>query len=271
MTGADGWMATRQYYEHYWTIEGYNPLRDHTTPVLEHPFWTHAGRDDALIDIRCGNGGMGGHFLTACANSPLSIAVAAHTVALAGRRRLEARQTTGASDSLLDDCTVHAANCGDVLEHLFEPQVAALQALGVLRPRVRYIVTVFNAAYWRNRFDALSAAQRHREDDAARARLSPSPHFRSLRSDTLKGLLTRMSFDRVCFSGAPTLLIAYAPLIRAIATCPDLAHAGQRATSRHCSPEAQQQSPFLTGMINDPERAPSPNLRTLLRRWLTWW
>lgn len=271
MTGADRWMATRQYYKRYCTIEGYNPLRDHTTPALEHPFWTHAGRDDALIDIRCGDGGTGGHYLTACAHSPLGIDVAAHTVALARRRRLEARQTTDASDSSLDDCEVPAANCGDVLEHLFEPQVATVQALGVLRPGARYRVTVSNAAYWRERFDALIAPRHPRKDDPARATPSPLPHFRSLRSDTLKEMLARMSCDRVCFSGAPTLPMTYAPLIRAIPTCSDLAHAGHRVTLRHCSLEAQQQSPFVTGMINDAEWAPYPNWRTLPRRWLIWW
>jgi SAM-dependent methyltransferase len=110
--------------------------------------------------------------------------------------------------------------CSEVLEHLFEPQLAAAEAFRVLRPQGRLIVTVPNAAYWRDRIDALFGIWQPGGDDSGRTEPWRSPHIRFFRPVTLKRMLLEAGFDQVEVSGLPSPLLGRVPQLRKVARQP---------------------------------------------------
>jgi cyclopropane fatty-acyl-phospholipid synthase-like methyltransferase len=78
------------YYERYWTDEGYNPRRLQTPPELERLYRQHIRPGDDCLDLGCGDGGASGLYLAEHARSYIGADVSETAVARAKMRGLDA-------------------------------------------------------------------------------------------------------------------------------------------------------------------------------------
>lgn len=209
------------YYERYWSASGYNLRREVAPEELRPLFAEHVRPVDDCLDVGCGDG-ANGVYLAAHAHSYVGVDVSQTAVDLTRARGLKALRVTGASALPFDDHSFDIVVCVEVFEHLFTPQLAAAEARRVLRPDGRLIVTVPNAAYWRDRIDALFGVWQPGGDDRGRAEPWRSPHIRFFRPATLKQMLMDAGFVRVDVAGLPSPLLGRIPIVRQFSRRPGL-------------------------------------------------
>jgi SAM-dependent methyltransferase len=213
-------MSAQDYYDRYWTDEGYNPRRSGAPAFLEHLFEEQVRADDDCLDLGCGDGGTSGPYLVEHARSYVGVDVSPSAVELAQARGLDVRLIDDATSLAFPDGTFDVVVCSEVLEHLFEPQRAAAEAFRVLRPGGRLIATVPNAAYWRDRVDAVLGLWQPGGDNRARAEPWRSPHIRFFHLRTLRRMLLEAGFDHVHVEGIAAPLLGRVPLVRRISRAP---------------------------------------------------
>lgn len=204
----------QSYYEEYWTETGFNPRRDDTPRGLRRLFEQHVRPTDDCLDIGCGDGGTSGIYLSRHARSYVGADVSRNAVGLTRSRGLDAIVIDDAADLPFESGTFDVVVCSEVLEHLFEPQRAAAEALRVLRPGGRFIATVPNAAYWRDRLDALFGVWQPGGDLLGRSEPWRSPHIRFFRPATLNRMLASVGFRRIDVLGLPSPVFGRVPLLR---------------------------------------------------------
>lgn len=215
-------MNSKGYYEHYWSDGGFNPRREGTPEPLRQLFQRYVNVDDECLDLGCGDGGTSGVYLAEHSQSYVGVDVSETAIKIAQARGFNAMQIDDASVLPFDTGSFDVVICSEVLEHLFEPYLAAAEAYRVLRPRGRLIVTVPNAAYWRDRVDALLGVWQPGGDDRGRAEPWRSPHIRFFRPVTLKRMLLGVGFDHVEISGLPSPLLGRLPYLRRLARRPSI-------------------------------------------------
>jgi methionine biosynthesis protein MetW len=182
------------YYEEYWAESGFHPQRK-INPGLMELFTPHIPPGSKLIDIGCGNSSVCGQWFQRRRCDYLGVDVSGHALA-------EAR-TTGLNVCKIDDATrlpypedtFDAAVCIEVLEHLFQPQIAAKEIFRVLRPGGVLIATVPNAAYWRRRLELLFGRWNPLGDALSIEQPWRDPHIRFFTRSTLKAMLRSVDFD----------------------------------------------------------------------------
>ncbi len=216
-------MTARNYYERYWSDEGYNPRRDGAPDFLRRLFGRYVGGNDDCLDLGCGDGGTSGIYLTEHARSYVGVDVSGAAIELAKARGFNAIRVDDASLLPFGDGSFDVVVCSEVLEHLLEPQLATAEAFRVLRQGGRFIVTVPNAAYWRDRVDALFGVWQPGGDDRGRTEPWRSPHIRFFRPPTLRGMLLGAGFDHVEVTGIPSPVFGRVPLLRRFNRRPGLA------------------------------------------------
>ena len=214
-------MSVHEYYERYWSDEGYNPRRDGPSDSLRMLFERYV-RSDECLDLGCGDGGTSGVYLTSRARSYLGVDVSEAAIRSARDRGFEALKIDDACDLPFEDASFDVIVCSEVLEHLFAPLAAATEAFRLLRPGGRFIVTVPNAAYWRDRIDALFGVWQPGGDDRGRREPWRSPHIRFFRPVTLRQMLATAGFSRVEVIGVPAPLFGRIPLLRRFSPSPGL-------------------------------------------------
>ena len=145
-------MNVRDYYERYWSAEGFHPTGE-TTPALARLFerWVPAGA--RCLDVGCGDGRTSGLWLLDHGCSYEGVDVSAQAVEEARQLGLQAGQIDDAGRLPFEDGSFDVVVCIEVLEHLFAPLDAVWEMARVLRPGGLLIVTVPNVAYWRRRVD----------------------------------------------------------------------------------------------------------------------
>lgn len=173
------------------------------------------GSDDDCLDVGCGDGGSSGVYLQAKAHSYVGVDVSRQAVELAASRGLDARVIEDASSLPFPDGSFDVVVCLEVLEHMFEPQLAVHEAVRVLKPGGRFIATVPNAAHWRDRLDMLAGVWQPGGDDRGRSEPWRSPHIRFFRPATLKRMLEGAGFAEVQVWGRPTPMFARVPKVPA--------------------------------------------------------
>lgn len=180
------------YYDSYWRSEGWE-----TRPPLKllELFQRHISRSDRCLDVGCGDGGTSGVWLNERTASYLGVDVSDAAVEMARRRGLDARRIEDAAALPFDDGSFDVAVCVEVLEHLFQPQLAVNEIARVLRPGGRVVLTVPNVAHWRNRVDGVLGRWNPRGDHLSAAEPWRDAHLRFFTIRSLTNLVQRCGFQ----------------------------------------------------------------------------
>jgi methionine biosynthesis protein MetW len=194
--------SVAQYYDQYWSRSDWSPVR----PIargLRHVLAAHLSADSVdCLDVGCGDGQTIGLWIHARSRSYVGVDVSSSAVASARAAGLDAREVADAAALPFADSSFDVVVCLEVLEHLFEPHVAAAEALRVLRPGGVYIATVPNVAYWRWRRDlALRGRWNPFGDNESEDAPWRDPHIRFFTAAALARMLSRTGFETVDVGG----------------------------------------------------------------------
>jgi methionine biosynthesis protein MetW len=220
--------TARGYYDSYWETEGWQL----TLPAeLRELLAEHVGADDRCLDVGCGDGQTTGVWLQEHAGSYVGVDVSESAVRMAAERGLDARLVDDAAELPFADESFELATGIEVLEHLFEPQKALAEVVRVLRPGGRLIITVPNAAHWRNRVDlAMLGRWNPRGDHLSATQPWRDPHIRFFTVDGVTRLIGRCGFevlDRGGFVEHP--LLHHVPGLRLLSRSKTASPIGRKA------------------------------------------
>jgi 2-polyprenyl-6-hydroxyphenyl methylase/3-demethylubiquinone-9 3-methyltransferase len=154
------------------------------------------------LDLGCGDGQTSGLWLRDHGCDYVGVDISENAVQAARSLGLESARIDDAASLPFPDASFDAAACIEVLEHLFEPQLAVSEVLRILRPGGVLIVTVPNIAYWRWRLDlALLGRWNPLGDTLAVKEPWRDPHIRFFNPKTLREMLSSAGFNPVKVSG----------------------------------------------------------------------
>jgi len=190
-------MAASQasdYYDDYWRSEGWE-----TRPArkLLELFERYVSSVDRCVDVGCGDGGTSGVWLREHSAGYVGVDVSEAAVEMARDRGLDARCIEDAAALPFDNSSFDVAVCVEVLEHLFQPQLAVREIHRVLRPDGRLILTVPNVAHWRIRLDGLLGRWNPRGDHLSAAEPWRDAHVRFFTIRSLTSLIEGCGFKVV--------------------------------------------------------------------------
>lgn len=207
-------MSSRDYYETYWSPEGFlpkGPLNETVWRLIEH----NVTPATTCIDVGCGDGLTYGRWVSDRARQYAGVDVSANAVARARANGLDATVVEGAAHLPHPADSFDVALCIEVFEHLFEPHLAAREILRVLRPGGRLIATVPNVAYWRRRTDLLLFGRWNPlGDDLSVEQPWRDPHIRFFTPSTFRRMLVLAGFAPIAISGHDGALLREIPRVR---------------------------------------------------------
>jgi SAM-dependent methyltransferase len=214
LSGARSQPPLRDYYNSYWSEEGFRPTGRLTQPIHE-LLELHVTSSSDCLDVGCGDGRTSGLWLREHAGSYVGVDVSATAVQQAAALGLDARLIDDAADLPFGDASFDVVLCLEVLEHLFAPHDAAREMLRVLRPGGALLATVPNAAYWRRRLDLFFLGRVNPLGDALSVR-EPwrDPHIRFFNRSTFRRMLVQAGFAEVHVGGHGGTLTGDLPFIR---------------------------------------------------------
>jgi SAM-dependent methyltransferase len=162
-----------------------------------------------LLDVGCGNGSICGQSLLRTYDY-VGVDVSENAIAEARASGLSVRKIDDASCLPFASGTFDAALCLEVLEHLFQPQLAVAEILRILRPGGVFISTVPNAVYWRRRIEMLLGRWNPIGDDLSVDQPWRDPHVRFFNRCSLHRMLSYAGFRSVAVGGHSTEYAGYA-------------------------------------------------------------
>jgi len=190
-------MAIDSYYENYWSAKGFNP-KGQIWSELEKLYEQNVAPGSRCLDLGCGDGRTSGLWLKNHGCDYLGADISENAIQAARSLGLEAARIEDVTRLPFPDASFDAAVCIEVLEHLFEPQLAVTEVLRVLRPGGILIATVPNIAYWRWRLDlALLGRWNPLGDTLAVKEPWRDPHIRFFNPKTLREMLKSAGFNPV--------------------------------------------------------------------------
>lgn len=193
-------MATA-YYDRYWTADGFQPTGNTFKELAEFIDGT-AKAGTAWLDVGCGDGRTSGVPLASKGTVYTGVDVSRTAVAEAQEIGLDARLIEDASDLPFEDDSFDGVVMVEVLEHLFEPQLAAREILRVMKPGAIFFATVPNVAYWRRRLElGLLGRFDPIGDDLSIEQPWRDPHIRFFTPATMQRMLAGQGFVDVKVGG----------------------------------------------------------------------
>jgi 2-polyprenyl-6-hydroxyphenyl methylase/3-demethylubiquinone-9 3-methyltransferase len=196
-------MSTSEYYERYWTPDGYNLAGGSgVTAQVRRIVLERVTASTRALDMGCGNGRTGGPLLLDRGASYTGVDISQTAVAAAREFGLDARVIEDASSLPFDSGSFDFVLCMEVLEHLFRPDFAAAEMARVLRQGGVALITVPNVAYWRRRIDlAMFGRWNPTGDDQSGHAPWRDPHIRFFQISALRRLLGQSGFDQIEVGG----------------------------------------------------------------------
>jgi SAM-dependent methyltransferase len=206
--------AVRAYYDAYWSEGRFRPVGRLTDPLAALLAPVVASDSDCL-DVGCGDGSTCGGWLSERAGSYVGVDISPTAVEAARATGLTAHTVDDASELPFADASFDVVACLEVFEHLFAPQLAAVEIHRVLRPGGVLIVTVPNAAYWRRRLDLVAFGRLNPlGDDESVDAPWRDPHLRFFNRGALGRLLARTGFADVRVAGHGGTALGDVPALR---------------------------------------------------------
>lgn len=194
-------QTTPEYYETYWSSEGHCPvgaLSDDMRRVFER----HISRVDSCLDVGCGDGRTAGRWLNSHTRRYTGVDISSRAVEMARSIGLDAICIEDAAILPFSDSSFDVVVCLEVLEHLFDPQLAAREIARVLRAGGILLATVPNVSHWKSRVDlAVRARWNPRGDQLSVAQPWRDPHIRFFTPSSLSRMLLESGFDTVTIEG----------------------------------------------------------------------
>ena len=144
-----GARSIGSFYEQYWRTRGRSGHRPRYDVFAG---WIERGSE--VLDLGCGDGGLGQHLVEQLGVSYLGCDLAGSALELARARGLETLQLDLASElHLLADRKADYVVLSEVVEHVVDAEGLLLAAAKVARRAV--LVSIPNVAYWRYRAELL--------------------------------------------------------------------------------------------------------------------
>ncbi len=194
-------MTTRDYYDRYWSTDGYHPTGQ-TSPALARLFerWVPTGAQ--CLDVGCGDGRTSGLWLRGHGCSYLGVDISEHAVEEARALGLQAQRIDDAASLPVPQGAYDVVVSVEVLEHLFLPLDALTEMARVLRPGGVLIVTVPNVAYWRRRLDLALLGRWHpMGDDRGVSEPWRDPHIRFFNPGSMRRIIIAAGLTPIVVSG----------------------------------------------------------------------
>jgi SAM-dependent methyltransferase len=194
--------AIPDYYDRYWSPDGFAPTAHQADWKLRELFEAVVTSSRDTLDIGCGDASKSGTWLAAHARSYIGVDVSPAAVDLARAHGFDAYTVADAAELPFDDARFDVIVICEVLEHLFDPLSAARAALRVLRPGGDLLVTVPNIAHWRCRADLAMLGRWHPGgDDLSVAEPWRDPHVRFFTPRTMRSFLLAAGFAPIAVGG----------------------------------------------------------------------
>jgi len=225
-------MAATDYYERYWSESGAQ-YTGHTTPSYERLLASLVTPDSSCLDVGCGDGLRSGVWLNQHAGTYVGVDISSRAVEAARNKlNIDARVISDATSLPFEDETFDLIVCIEVLEHLFEPQLAATEMRRVLRPGGILVVQVPNVVHWW-----------HRAVFALKGRFVPfgdaldepwrDPHIRFFTFASLQAMLRQQGFQPTRIEGEGGNLLLDTPKLRRLARNEAPGAVSRRLTARY--------------------------------------
>lgn len=194
-------MEPKEYYETYWSDQGFYP-HGRITPALAERFLTYIRPGWKCLDVGCGDGRTAGVWLRDHGCEYIGVDVSTNAVGDAQSLGLDARVIEDAAALPFSAGTFDVVVCIEVLEHLFQSQLVASEILRVLKPGGVLIATVPNVAYWRRRVElGLLGKWNPMGDDLAVEQPWRDPHIRFFNRGALRRLLAACGYTSIRIGG----------------------------------------------------------------------
>jgi SAM-dependent methyltransferase len=201
-----------EYYEEYWSSEGFNPEVD-LWPELRDLYAKYVlpGR---WLDLGCGDGRVTSAWAIQRASLYVGADIAHSALAALRQRGAPAVRIGDASTLPFPSATFSNVSCIEVLEHLFDPLAALIETRRVLVPGGVLIATTPNIAYWRQRADLALLGRWNPIGDPLSA-LEPwrDPHIRFFTVRSLRAVARQAGLEPIAVGGHAGSVVRHLPYI----------------------------------------------------------
>jgi SAM-dependent methyltransferase len=190
----------RDYYETYWSEEGFNP-EGGLGPEIRRLLPSVLRGQPRIVDVGCGDAAGLGRWASERGIGYLGFDISESALAKARSRGLAVERIEDAAKLPLPDASESVVACLEVLEHLLNPIESVVEMRRILHPGGLLVATVPNAAYWVRRVE-LGLLGTFNPYGDAKSKDEPwrDPHVRFFTPRTLRTMMRVAGFTEVSVS-----------------------------------------------------------------------